>query len=114
VLLWGHVLCNQGNSLLRILNVAAFAVSGYASSEGRHCKPFNPLLGETYEANYLEKGIRFFSEKVQYLTTCFTEKGISSSYIDLKVENCLIIELRLRYDFQFQSRIQLLASLEIL
>ncbi|KAG8362689.1 hypothetical protein BUALT_Bualt05G0074200 [Buddleja alternifolia] len=53
-----------GNSLMRILYVAAFAVSGYASSEGRHCKPFNPLLGETYEADYPEKGIRFFSEKV--------------------------------------------------
>ena len=49
---------------MRILNVAAFAVSGYASSEGRNCKPFNPLLGETYEADYPEKGIRFFSEKV--------------------------------------------------
>lgn len=58
-----------GNSLLRILNVAAFAVSGYASSEGRHCKPFNPLLGETYEADYPEKGVRFFSEKVSHHPT---------------------------------------------
>lgn len=49
---------------MRILNVAAFAVSGYASTEGRSCKPFNPLLGETYEADYQDKGIRFFSEKV--------------------------------------------------
>lgn len=55
-----------GNSLMRILNVAAFAVSGYASSDGRHHKPFNPLLGETYEADYPEKGIRFFSEKVSH------------------------------------------------
>lgn len=54
----------KGNGLLRALNVAAFAVSGYASTEGRHCKPFNPLLGETYEADFPEKGIRFFSEKV--------------------------------------------------
>lgn len=54
----------QGNNFLRVLKVAAFAVSGYASSEGRHCKPFNPLLGETYEADFPEKGIRFFSEKV--------------------------------------------------
>ncbi|XP_042484575.1 oxysterol-binding protein-related protein 2B-like [Macadamia integrifolia] len=54
----------KGNSLLRVLNVAAFAVSGYASSDGRHCKPFNPLLGETYEAEYPDKAIRFFSEKV--------------------------------------------------
>ncbi|KAG2677591.1 hypothetical protein I3760_12G104700 [Carya illinoinensis] len=59
----------EGNSLQRILNVAAFAVSGYASSEGRHCKPFNPLLGETYEAVYPEKGIRFFSEKVSHHPT---------------------------------------------
>ena len=49
---------------MRILNVAAFAVSGYASTEGRQCKPFNPLLGETYEADYPDKGLRFFSEKV--------------------------------------------------
>ncbi|KAL8207754.1 hypothetical protein R6Q57_007166 [Mikania cordata] len=66
----------QGNSLQRILNVAAFAVSGYASSEGRHCKPFNPLLGETYEADYPEKGVRFFSEKVSHhptLIACHSE-----------------------------------------
>ncbi|XP_052190349.1 oxysterol-binding protein-related protein 1C-like [Diospyros lotus] len=59
---WGKM----GNSLMRILNVAAFAVSGYASTEGRHCKPFNPLLGETYEADYPDKGLRFFSEKVSH------------------------------------------------
>ncbi|KAJ7568043.1 hypothetical protein O6H91_01G016300 [Diphasiastrum complanatum] len=59
---WGK----QGNSLMRILNVAAFAVSGYASTDGRNCKPFNPLLGETYEAEYPDKGLRFFSEKVSH------------------------------------------------
>ncbi|EXB82467.1 Oxysterol-binding protein-related protein 1D [Morus notabilis] len=61
-LAWGK----QGNELMRILNVAAFAVSGYASTEGRQCKPFNPLLGETYEADYPDKGVRFFSEKVSH------------------------------------------------
>ncbi|XP_077227459.1 OSBP(oxysterol binding protein)-related protein 1D isoform X2 [Tasmannia lanceolata] len=59
---WGK----QGNSLMRILNIVAFAVSGYASTEGRQCKPFNPLLGETYEADYPDKGLRFFSEKVSH------------------------------------------------
>jgi hypothetical protein len=49
---------------MRLLCVGAFAVSGYASTEGRTCKPFNPLLGETYEADYPDKGLRFFSEKV--------------------------------------------------
>ncbi|KAJ0095218.1 hypothetical protein Patl1_16805 [Pistacia atlantica] len=56
----------QGNDLMRILNIAAFAVSGYASTEGRQCKPFNPLLGETYEADYPDKGLHFFSEKVSH------------------------------------------------
>ncbi|KAL8162395.1 hypothetical protein V2J09_013884 [Rumex salicifolius] len=59
---WGK----KGNSLMRILNVAAFAVSGYASTEGRTCKPFNPLLGETYEADFPDKGLRFISEKVSH------------------------------------------------
>ncbi|XP_042471503.1 oxysterol-binding protein-related protein 1D-like isoform X4 [Zingiber officinale] len=59
---WGR----QGNSLMRILHIAAFAVSGYASTEGRQCKPFNPLLGETYEADYPDKGLRFISEKVSH------------------------------------------------
>lgn len=59
---WGK----QGNDLMRILNMAAFAVSGYASTEGRQCKPFNPLLGETYEADYPDKGVHFFSEKVSH------------------------------------------------
>nr|XP_043627814.1 oxysterol-binding protein-related protein 2A isoform X2 [Erigeron canadensis] len=64
-----YQLGKEGNSLQRLLNVAAFAVSGYASSEGRHCKPFNPLLGETYEADYPERGVRFFSEKVSHHPT---------------------------------------------
>ncbi|XP_010510258.1 PREDICTED: oxysterol-binding protein-related protein 1A isoform X1 [Camelina sativa] len=59
---WGK----KGDNLMRILNVAAFAVSGYASTEGRICKPFNPMLGETYEADYPDKGLRFFSEKVSH------------------------------------------------
>ncbi|KAJ3672929.1 hypothetical protein LUZ60_006303 [Juncus effusus] len=56
----------RGNYLMRTLCVAAFAVSGYASTEGRTCKPFNPLLGETYEADFPDKGLRFFSEKVSH------------------------------------------------
>ncbi|THU55188.1 hypothetical protein C4D60_Mb11t03940 [Musa balbisiana] len=66
----------KGNSLMRILNVAAFAVSGYSSCDGRPCKPFNPLLGETYEADYPDKGIRFFAEKVSHhpmLIACHCE-----------------------------------------
>ncbi|KAL6857039.1 hypothetical protein ACP4OV_018421 [Aristida adscensionis] len=65
-----------GNSLMRILKVAAFAVSGYASSVARPCKPFNPLLGETYEGDFPERGVRFFAEKVSHhpmLIACHCE-----------------------------------------
>ncbi|KAL5230142.1 hypothetical protein ABZP36_028918 [Zizania latifolia] len=65
-----------GNGLMRILKVAAFAVSGYASSVARPCKPFNPLLGETYEADFPERGVRFFAEKVSHhpmLIACHCE-----------------------------------------
>ncbi|KAL5667544.1 hypothetical protein ACJX0J_019765, partial [Zea mays] len=65
-----------GDSLMRILKVAAFAASGYASSVARPCKPFNPLLGETYEADYPDRGIRFFAEKVSHhpmLIACHCE-----------------------------------------
>ncbi|MED6170046.1 Oxysterol-binding protein- protein 1A [Stylosanthes scabra] len=59
---WGKT----GDSLMRALHVAAFAVSGYSSTSGRSCKPFNPLLGETYEADFPDKGFRFISEKVSH------------------------------------------------
>jgi len=57
--------CAQGDGVKRMVYVAGFAASAYASTKGRSCKPFNPLLGETYEADYPDKGIRFISEKVQ-------------------------------------------------
>ncbi|CAI0403964.1 unnamed protein product [Linum tenue] len=61
-----HECGKTDDSLMRILNIAAFAVSGYASTDGRACKPFNPLLGETYEADFPDKGLRFISEKVSH------------------------------------------------
>ena len=51
-------------SIERFLMVAAFAVSGYSSTAGRTSKPFNPLLGETYELVHAEKGFRAVVEKV--------------------------------------------------
>ena len=45
--------------------IAAFAVSSYAQSSYRlGNKPFNPLLGETYECIREDKGWRFVSEQV--------------------------------------------------
>ena len=39
----------------RLLHIAAFAVSGYSGTAGRTTKPFNPLLGETFEFVCQEK-----------------------------------------------------------
>lgn len=57
------------HSVDRLLKVAAFAVSPYSSTVGRTSKPFNPLLGETYELVHVEKGFRFISEKVSHHPT---------------------------------------------
>ncbi|CAL5387137.1 unnamed protein product [Camellia sinensis] len=54
--------------------------SRYSCTEGRNCKPFNPLLGETYEAAYPDNGLRFISEKCmgQHLKLAF----IAEMYIE--------------------------------
>ncbi|KAI9222921.1 Oxysterol-binding protein-domain-containing protein [Blastocladiella britannica] len=53
--------------LHRLLLVAAFAVSGYASSANRVArKPFNPLHGETYELVRQDRGFRYIAEKVSH------------------------------------------------
>ncbi|KAL5390808.1 hypothetical protein PMIN06_008299 [Paraphaeosphaeria minitans] len=54
------------DSTERLLYVAAFAASEYASTIGRVAKPFNPLLGETYEYARPDKGYRFFIEQVSH------------------------------------------------
>jgi oxysterol-binding protein 1 len=54
------------DSTERLLYVAAFAASEYASTMGRVAKPFNPLLGETYEYARPDKGYRFFIEQVSH------------------------------------------------
>jgi len=54
------------DSTERLVYVAAFAASEYASTIGRVAKPFNPLLAETYEYVRPDKGYRFFVEQVSH------------------------------------------------
>ena len=70
------------NSFERLIHVACFAVSGYASTAKRASKPFNPLLGETYEFVCPEKGFRFISEKVRlsFLQTLCTANTQRDSF----------------------------------
>ncbi|AQZ17616.1 OSH2 (YDL019C) and SWH1 (YAR042W) [Zygosaccharomyces parabailii] len=51
---------------LRLLYVAVFTASSYASTIKRVAKPFNPLLGETFEYSRPDKGYRFFTEQVSH------------------------------------------------
>merc|ERR1712055_161196 len=51
--------------LERMSLVAAFAISAYGSTRARY-KPFNPLLGETYECVREDKGFRYISEQVSH------------------------------------------------
>ncbi|OXB56211.1 hypothetical protein ASZ78_016580, partial [Callipepla squamata] len=55
------------NPFERMVYIAAFAVSAYASSYYRAgSKPFNPVLGETYECIREDKGFQFFAEQAKY------------------------------------------------
>jgi len=59
--------------------VAAFCVSGYSSTYTRAGqKPFNPLLGETYECIREDKGWKFIAEQV---TVSLTIRQQSTSWV---------------------------------
>ncbi|KAF7556748.1 hypothetical protein G7046_g6226 [Stylonectria norvegica] len=57
---------DRTDSIERLIYVAAFAASEYASTIGRVAKPFNPLLGETFEYVRPDKNYRFFIEQVSH------------------------------------------------
>lgn len=45
--------------------IAAFAISGYSTAQYRNrYKPFNPVLGETFECVREDRGFRYISEQV--------------------------------------------------
>lgn len=60
------VAADRSDSMERLLYVASYAASEYASTIGRVAKPFNPLLGETFEYVRPDKGYRFFVEQVSH------------------------------------------------
>lgn len=54
------------DSTLRLLYIGVFTASSYASTIRRVAKPFNPLLGETFEYARPDKHYRFFTEQVSH------------------------------------------------
>lgn len=76
---------SEGSSAKKLLLITAFAVSGLACNRARERavrKPFNPMLGETYELVREDLGFRFLAEKVTHRpvrVACQAEGGNSSS-----------------------------------
>jgi hypothetical protein len=53
----------------RLLNITAFAISSFSGSRVKERairKPFNPMLGETFELIREDKGFRYLAEKISH------------------------------------------------
>uniref|UniRef100_A0A3Q2E7Q6 Oxysterol-binding protein n=1 Tax=Cyprinodon variegatus TaxID=28743 RepID=A0A3Q2E7Q6_CYPVA len=70
-------------SIERMKCVAAFAVSAVASQWERTGKPFNPLLGETYELVRDDLGFRLISEQVSHHppVSAFHAEGLKQDFV---------------------------------
>ncbi|OCT75782.1 oxysterol-binding protein-related protein 3 isoform X1 [Xenopus laevis] len=75
----------------RMVYVATFAVSAYASSFYRSgSKPFNPVLGETYECIKEDQGFRFISEQVSHhppISACHADSENFVFFQDMRWKN---------------------------
>uniref|UniRef100_A0A3Q4HD84 Oxysterol-binding protein n=1 Tax=Neolamprologus brichardi TaxID=32507 RepID=A0A3Q4HD84_NEOBR len=71
------------DSIERMKCVAAFAVSAVASQWERTGKPFNPLLGETYELIRDDLGFRWMSEQVSHHppVSAFHAEGLKEDFV---------------------------------
>ncbi|KAI1318060.1 hypothetical protein EDD11_007294 [Mortierella claussenii] len=80
----------QRGATERILFIAAFAMSNYSSTIGRVAKPFNPLLGETYEYCREDKEFRYISEQVSHhppISACYCESPNYNFYAEVDVKS---------------------------
>ncbi|KAH7365710.1 hypothetical protein KP509_18G041900 [Ceratopteris richardii] len=57
---------NHDDSIERLVWVSLFACATYHGSPHRDAKPFNPLLGETYEWQSVDGRLRFIAEQVSH------------------------------------------------
>ncbi|XP_041647453.1 oxysterol-binding protein-related protein 1 isoform X2 [Cheilinus undulatus] len=78
-----HQANKSSDSIERMKCVAAFAVSAVASQWERTGKPFNPLLGETYELVRDDLGFRLISEQVSHHppVSAFHAEGLSQDFV---------------------------------
>ncbi|XP_052320530.1 oxysterol-binding protein 1 isoform X2 [Oncorhynchus keta] len=86
------------SSLEQLCYVAAFTVSSYSTTVHRTGKPFNPLLGETYELDRLrESGYRSLCEQVSHHPPAAAHHAISERGWTLRQEISLASKFRGKY-----------------
>ncbi|XP_077469626.1 oxysterol-binding protein-related protein 2-like [Stigmatopora argus] len=75
--------CSLSDSTERMQAVAAFAVSAVASQWERTGKPFNPLLGETFELTREDQGFRLVAEQVSHHppVSAFHAESLSGDFV---------------------------------
>uniref|UniRef100_UPI003AAFC395 oxysterol-binding protein-related protein 3 isoform X6 n=1 Tax=Centroberyx gerrardi TaxID=166262 RepID=UPI003AAFC395 len=82
---------NTQDPFERMVYMATFAVSGYASSYYRAGgKPFNPVLGESYECDRPDKGFHFVAEQVSHhppISACHAESKNFTFWQDMRWKN---------------------------
>ncbi|XP_008328773.1 oxysterol-binding protein-related protein 7-like [Cynoglossus semilaevis] len=75
----------------RMVYVAAFSISGYAWASWRNrYKPFNPVLGETYENHREDRGFRYISEQVSHhppISACHADSENFTFWQDQRWKN---------------------------
>nr|XP_061808273.1 oxysterol-binding protein-related protein 3-like [Nerophis lumbriciformis] len=79
------------NPFQRMVYVATFAITAYTSSYYRAgSKPFNPVLGETYECDRPDKGFKFIGEQVSHhppVSVCHADSKNFSFWQDVRLRN---------------------------
>ncbi|KAM7381210.1 hypothetical protein PAMA_012180 [Pampus argenteus] len=82
---------NTSDPYQRMVYIAAFAISGYSTATFRNrYKPFNPVLGETYECVREDRGFRLISEQVCHhppISACHADSDNFSFWQDQRWKN---------------------------
>ncbi|XP_074475712.1 oxysterol-binding protein-related protein 7 isoform X2 [Sebastes fasciatus] len=82
---------NTQDPYQRMVYIAAFAISGYSTATFRsRYKPFNPVLGETYECVREDRGFRLISEQVCHhppISACHAHSDNFSFWQDQRWKN---------------------------
>nr|XP_019967686.1 PREDICTED: oxysterol-binding protein-related protein 6-like [Paralichthys olivaceus] len=82
---------NTPDPYQRMVYIAAFAISGYSTATFRnHYKPFNPVLGETFECIREDRGFRLISEQVCHhppISACHADSDNFTFWQDQRWKN---------------------------